>query len=131
MLARVALFAGGFSLQPNGQMQRPNNYKEYYTLAQQQINDIMAANPYKLNTSYPQVFINQSKHVLEPTESIFEIAFYTPTGPAGEAPNASRYGYFNAPATATGVYGGTSARCLAVRPFMKVFRTGTSEKILL
>jgi hypothetical protein len=128
MLARVALFAGGYSLQSNGQMQRPDNYKEYYTLARQQINDIMAANPYKLNTSYPQVFINQCKHVLEPTESIFEIAFYTPTGPAGEAPNASRYGFFNAPATATGVYGGTSARCLAVRPFYESFQTGDFRK---
>ena len=124
MLARVALFAGGYSLRSNGQMQRPDNYKDYYKLAQQQINEIMAANPYKLNPSYPQVFMNQCKHVPEPTESIFEIAFYTPTGPAGEAPNASRFGYFNAPATATGVYGGTSARCLTVRPFYESYQDG-------
>ncbi|WP_223710394.1 RagB/SusD family nutrient uptake outer membrane protein [Niabella beijingensis] len=128
MLARVALFAGGYSLRADGQMRRPDNYKEYYTLAQQQINAILAANPYKLNTSYPQVFMNQSKHIAEPTENIFEIAFYTPTGPAGEAPNASRTGYFNAPATTTGMYGGTSARCLTVRPFYESFQDGDFRK---
>ena len=124
MLARVALFAGGYSLRSDRNMKRPDNYRDFYLLAQQQINDIIAAKPYKLNPSYPQVFINQCKHVLEPTESIFQIAFYTPTGPAGEAPNASRYGYWNAPSTTTGVYGGTSARCSAVRPFYESFQNG-------
>lgn len=128
MLARVALFAGGYSLRADGQMKRPDDYRSFYTLAQQQINDIMVANPYKLNPSYPQVFINQCKHVLEPTESIFQIAFYTPTDPAGEAPNSSRYGFWNAPATAAGIYGNTSARCLTVKPFYDSFQNNDVRK---
>ncbi len=112
MLARVALYAGGYSLQVDGAMKRPANYKDYYLLAQQQINDIMVANPYKLNPSYPQVFVNQCKHVLEPTESIFEIGFYTTTGTGARA---SRIGNFNS------VNGAGSARCNVLRPFYESF----------
>ncbi len=34
MLARVAMFAGGYSLRPNGTMQRLNDYTKYYQIAQ-------------------------------------------------------------------------------------------------
>ena len=128
MLARVALFAGGYSLRPDGTMKRPDNYKEFYTLAQQQINEIMAENPYKLNPSYPQVFLNQCKHVLEPTENVFQIAFYTVGDPAGVAPNSSRIGFWNAPQTAAGVYPNNALRASTVRPFYESFQNGDVRK---
>lgn len=128
MLARVALFAGGYSLGADGQMKRPANYKDYYTLAQQQINEVMAANIYRLNPSYPQVFINQCQHKFEPTENIFEIAFFSLTGGGGETPNSSRIGLWNAPTTATGVYGSTNLRCATVRPFYETFNNGDFRK---
>ncbi len=109
-------------------MKRPANYKDYYQLAQTQINDIMAANPYKLNPSYPQVFINQCKHNLEPTESIFQIALYTVADPAGDQPNSSRFGFWNAPTTAKGVYGSTNLRQATVRPFYESFQAGDFRK---
>ncbi|SHM32604.1 RagB/SusD family nutrient uptake outer membrane protein [Flavobacterium saccharophilum] len=125
MLARVALFAGGYSLGADGTMKRPANYKEYYKLAQQQINDVMAQNPYKLNPSYSKVFKNQCQHVLEPTENIFQVAFYNPSGALG---NASWVGNFNGPATANGFYPSNIARCLVPKPFYSSFNTADQRR---
>lgn len=121
MLARVALFAGGYSLREDAVMKRPDNYKEYYTLAQQQINDVMAANVYALNTNYAQVFKNQCQHILDPKENIFEVAFYNPA--TGVRANTNNLGFFNAPATASGVYGSSLNRTFTVRPFYNSFDT--------
>lgn len=120
VLARVALFAGGFSLQSDGTMKRPADYQAYYKIAQQQINDVMAANVYKLNPSYAQVFINQCQHILEPTENIFQVAFYNPSG---NPQNGSWFGYYNGALTSSGVYAGSIGRCLTVRPFYNSYDT--------
>ena len=125
MLARVALFAGGYSLGADGTIKRPTNYKEYYKLAQQQINDVMAQNPYKLNPSYSKVFKNQCQHILEPTENIFQVAFYNPSGALG---NASWVGNFNGPATANGFYPSNIARCLVPKPFYTSFNTADQRR---
>lgn len=125
MLARVALFAGGFSLSADGTMKRPANYKEYYKLAQKEINDVIAQNPYKLNPSYSKVFKNQCQHVLEPTENIFQVAFYNPSGNIG---NASWVGNFNGPATASGVYPSNTARCLVPKPFYTSFNDADQRR---
>ncbi|MCC9016506.1 RagB/SusD family nutrient uptake outer membrane protein [Flavobacterium lipolyticum] len=125
MLARVALFAGGNSLSADGTMKRPANYKDYYKLAQQQINDVMAQNPYKLNPSYAKVFKNQCQHVLEPTENIFQVAFYNPSGNIG---NASWVGNFNGPATAAGFYPSNISRCLVPKPFYNSFNAADQRR---
>ncbi|SHM75720.1 RagB/SusD family nutrient uptake outer membrane protein [Flavobacterium chilense] len=125
MLARVALFAGGYSLAADGTMKRPSNYKDYYKLAQKEINDVMAQNPYKLNPSYSKVFKNQCQHVLEPTENIFQVAFYNPAGTLG---NASWVGNFNGPATANGVYPSNISRCLVPKPFYNSFNEADQRR---
>lgn len=130
MLARVALFAGGYSLRADGTIKRPDNYKDYYLLAQQEINDIMANNPYKLNPSYSKVFKNQCQHALEPTENIFQVAFYNPAIGTILA-NTSWSGYFNAPSAPTATnsfYGGTAARCLVPKPFYTSFTAGDQRR---
>ncbi|RYE05626.1 MAG: RagB/SusD family nutrient uptake outer membrane protein, partial [Sphingobacteriales bacterium] len=121
MLARVALFAGGFSLRADGAMKRPDNYKEYYLLAQKHINDVIGSNLYKLNTDYTQVFKNQCQHKFEPTENLFEVAFYNPAGNRG---NASFIGIWNGVQTTNGVYGSVAARCVATKTFYNSFQTG-------
>jgi len=121
MLARIALFAGGYSLNADGVMKRPDNYKEYYQLAQKEINDVMAQNPYKLNPSYSKVFKNQCQHVLEPTENIFQIAFYNS---AGNKDNGSWVGYFNGALTANGVYATSIGRCLVPKTFYNSYAAG-------
>jgi hypothetical protein len=122
MLARVALNAGGYSENQNGQMVRPANYLDYYKLAQAEINDIMAQNLYKLNPDYTQVFKNQCQGILEPTESMFEVAFYNA---AGTSTGGNWLGQiYGAPLTAAGVYSVTNGRELALRPFYQSFATG-------
>lgn len=125
ILARIALFAGGYSLGADGTMKRPANYKEYYKLAQQQINDVMAQNQYKLNPSYSKVFKNQCQHVLEPTENIFQVAFYNP---AGTKENGSWIGYFNGPLTTNGVFSGSIGRCLVPKPFYTSFNAADQRR---
>ncbi|KGE13227.1 RagB/SusD family nutrient uptake outer membrane protein [Sphingobacterium deserti] len=121
MLAKVALFAGGYSLRANGQMERPTDYKRYYELAKSLIDEVMAAQLYKLNPVYSQIFKNQSQHVFDPNENIFEIAFYNPAGQRG---NASWVGHYNAPTTANGVYGSTNPRWRVMKPFYSSFKPG-------
>ncbi|MNS15913.1 SusD family protein [compost metagenome] len=125
MLARVALFAGGYSLGADGVIKRPANYKDYYKIAQKEINDVMAQNPYKLNPSYAKVFKNQCQHVLEPTENIFQVAFYNPSGNIG---NASWVGNFNGPTTASGVYPSNIARCLVPKPFYNSYNAADQRR---
>lgn len=125
MLARVALFAGGYSLRADKTMQRPDNYREYYLLAQQQLNDVIGSNLYKLNTDYAQVFKNQCQHKLEPTENLFEVAFYNPSGNRG---NSSYIGIWNGVQTTNGVYGAVAARCLATRTFYNSFQAGDTRR---
>ncbi|KDN55683.1 RagB/SusD family nutrient uptake outer membrane protein [Flavobacterium seoulense] len=126
MLARVALFAGGYSLRADGTIKRPDNFKDYYLLAQQQINDIMAQNPYSLNKSYSQVFKNQCQHTdLEPTENIFQVAFYNP---AGNQDNGSWLGYFNGPLTTNGVYPASIGRSLVPKPFHASFNVADQRR---
>jgi len=101
MLARVAVYAGGYSLQGEGNagvMKRANNYKEYYTLAKKQIDDVMTWQQYKLNSDYTQVFKNQCQGIYEFTENIFEVAFFNPSN--GITP----IGYTNSPKVEEGVY---------------------------
>ncbi|MEG1230565.1 MAG: RagB/SusD family nutrient uptake outer membrane protein [Flavobacterium sp.] len=125
MLARVALFAGGYSLGADGTMSRPANYKDFYKLAQQQINEVMAQNPYKLNPSYSKVFKNQCLHVLEPTENIFQVAFYNP---AGYRENSSNIGNFNGVTTANGFYSSTNSRCVVPKPFYNGFNAADQRR---
>jgi len=122
ILARVALNAGGYALNAAGQMLRPANYKDYYKLAQTQINDIMAQGLYKLNADYTQVFKNQCQGILEPTESMFEVAFYNATG---SATGGNWLGViYGSPLTTAGTYFVTNGRELALRPFYQSFAMG-------
>ncbi|WP_316809158.1 RagB/SusD family nutrient uptake outer membrane protein [Pedobacter agri] len=121
MLARVALFAGGYSLRPNGTMQRANDYTKYYQIAQTQVNEVIASGLYQLNNSYSQVFKNQSQQVFEPKESLFETSFYTP---AVTNTNSSSFGHFNAPLTVNGLYGSTLNRVFVPASFYTSFDSG-------
>lgn len=99
VLARVYVYAGGYALQQDGTISRPANYLDYYAKAKQVIDEVMAANVYKLDPDYAQVFKNQCQHVLEPTENIFQVALY------GTAAGTSQIGYYNTETTVQGKYG--------------------------
>ncbi len=128
MLARVALYAGGYSLQRSSkQMERPANYLDYYTLAKKQIDEIIAQNPYKLNPSYAQVFKNQCQGILEPTENIFQVAF---NNSDNNTVSGNSLGViFGSAITANGAYNAaTVSRTLVVRPFYDSFEAGDSRR---
>lgn len=124
VLARVALYAGGYSLRNKGAgvgaMERPANYKTYYTLAKQQIDEVIGSNLYSLNADYTKVFKNQCQYILEPKESLFEVAFFNQ---ASSSVGGNAVGQFNTPTTANGVYRQANARVLVLKPFFDSFDT--------
>lgn len=121
MLARVCLFAGGYSLAADGTMKRPVNYQDYYKLAQTAVNDVIASGLYQLDPSYSQVFKNESKEVFEPKENLFESSYYTP---GTVLSSGSYFGNFNAPSVVTGLYGGVNYRTFVTASFYSSFAAG-------
>jgi len=122
MLARAALFAGGYALQQNGQMERPANYKDYYAIAQKQTKEIMDANTYSLNPSFEQFFRNQCQLKIDPFESMFEVAFYNLTG---GTTNSGVIGQWNAPLSAAGSnYGRTNSYVKTTPLFRNMYTSG-------
>ncbi len=81
MIARMALQAGGYSLRPNGEnsygkMERPNNYKDFYTIARNYADSVILAGTHHLSNSYKQVFENECNfRVINNDDPIFEIPF--------------------------------------------------------
>jgi hypothetical protein len=57
--ARIALFAGGYSLRSNGTMQRPSNYLTYYQIAKDECNDIITSGQHALNPSFKALWKDQ------------------------------------------------------------------------
>ncbi|MDR6781510.1 hypothetical protein ABIE26_002002 [Pedobacter africanus] len=122
MLARVALFAGGWSLRQSGQMEQPSNYKEYYALAQKMSSEVMASGEHALNASYEQIFKNHCKFILEPKESMYEVALFNATG--GTA-NSGVVGSWNAPIADLGnPYGRANSFYKTTALFQKSYKTG-------
>nr|WP_121271832.1 RagB/SusD family nutrient uptake outer membrane protein [Pedobacter schmidteae] len=122
MLARVALFAGGFSLRQNGVMEQPSNYKEYYALAQKMTSEVMTSGEHSLNASYEQIFKNHCKFILEPKESMYEVALFNATGGSG---NSGVVGTWNAPIADNGnPYGRANSFYKTTALFQKSYKTG-------
>jgi hypothetical protein len=121
VLARVALHAGGFSLRNKGGagvMEQPVNYRDYYTLAKEQLDAVIGSGLYALNDDYTKVFKNQSQHILEPKESLFEIAFFNQ---ANSTVGGNAVGQFNIPTTTNGIYRQGNSRVLVLKPFFDSF----------
>ena len=105
LLARVALSAGGYSLRdkPGFPMERPDNYREFYEIANQACRDIINKGIHKLNPSYLSVWKNVNALTWETTynENLYEVALgLGQTGEIGYSIgvrfyNNSKYGYGN------------------------------------
>jgi len=107
ILARVYLGRGGYSLRQNGQMERPSNYLTCYEEARRLTKEIIDGGQHALNTSYETIFRNYCELKLEPKESMFEVAFFNPSG---ARPYSGYIGSWNSPLTAAGaVYGRANA----------------------
>lgn len=82
MIARMALTAGGYSLRPEGgkfgTMKRPDNYKEYYTLARDYAKKVMTESKHSLTKEFYEVFYaecNMTSASMTGDDIIFEIPF--------------------------------------------------------
>ncbi len=101
MIARLALQAGGYSLQPvddaNGNpysMQRPANYRDYYQIAKDYTKKIIDRGTHSLSKSFRDVFVDECNFIVtKGDDPIFEIPF------AKEA-NGS-WGYCQGPSAAS------------------------------
>lgn len=100
LLMRVYLQRAGYSLQMDGKVTRPDDAKrkEYFEAVIEEWKAFQA-NPYHdfYKDGYESLFKGFSKGVLNNTESLWEIAFFSPDGSKG---GSGVWGTYNGPAVA-------------------------------
>lgn len=94
LLARTYLYRAGYSLHQNGKMERPDKYMEYYGKVKEICATLINSHHHSLNASYERVFKNVCENVLEPSEVMYEVQFYNPSG---EDTHSSKIGSYNSP----------------------------------
>jgi hypothetical protein len=83
--ARIALFAGGWSLRQNGQMQRRSDFKNYYQIALNECQAVILNGQNNLNPSFQAIFQNGlCLGVSEPKEVLFQIGAVSGAGVNGD-----------------------------------------------
>lgn len=109
LIARIALFRGGYSLRPNkedptdfGTMERPSDYQTYYGIARTYCDSVITSNTHALNNDYMDVFINESNYIVTNNDDpIFEIPFTQLV--------SGNVGYVHGPRCSASDAGGTTA----------------------
>ncbi|WP_036877765.1 RagB/SusD family nutrient uptake outer membrane protein [Xylanibacter oryzae] len=108
LIARMALYRGGYSLRPGqsttdaGIMKRPEDYLDYYRIARNYCDSVIKSGTHSLNNNYYDVFIKECNYkVVNSDDPIFEIPF---------TQNVSgNIGYIQGPKGNDSSAGGTSA----------------------
>ncbi|HEX5553647.1 MAG TPA: RagB/SusD family nutrient uptake outer membrane protein [Chitinophagaceae bacterium] len=92
--ARIALFAGGYSLRQDNKMERPADYQKFYQIADQECAEIIGSGEHHLDPSFEDLWRNQlDAHQIDPYgEIMFQVAM---TG--GTSASDSKLGKFNGP----------------------------------
>ncbi len=125
-LVRVLMGRAGYSLRLNGTMERPGNYEEYLKRAALEADIIIKSGEHALNDSYEQVFRNYGEYVIDPKESIFEVAFF---GIGDNAENGGFISTYIGPKTdAKSSYGRANAFVNAMWPFYDSYEDGDLRK---
>lgn len=83
LIARIALYRGGYSLRPNtsdanavGTMQRADDYAEYYKIARTYADSVIQEGTHALTNDYMKVFNDECNYqVVNNDDVIFEIPF--------------------------------------------------------
>jgi len=116
--ARIALYRGGYSLK-GSTMQRPSDYRDYYTIARQECAQLMAnRTEHTLNASFQEVFrsINELR-TESANEIIFQVGMATATSGSG-----SKLGYYNGPRlNASPIYGSSQGAVTIAPPYFYAF----------
>lgn len=136
LLMRVYLQRAGYSLQMDGKVTRPDDAKrkEYFEAVIEEWKAFQA-NPYHdfHKDDYESLFKGFSKGVLNNTESLWEIAFFSPDGSKG---GSGVWGTYNGPAVAapgikpteTGAFMGRANAFFRVVPEWKNFFEDQDER---
>jgi hypothetical protein len=125
-LVRALMGRAGYSLQLDGSVTRPSNYLEYYKRAALEADTIVKSDEHELNTSYEDVFRNYAGNIVEPKESIFEIAF----APMGSGPENGGFisTYIGPKTNPSSSYGRANAFINAMWPFYDSFADDDARK---
>ncbi len=93
LLMRVYLHRAGYSLNMSGEMVCPDDATRatYFQAAIAEFEAIEANGFHELNADVEQLWINYCAEIVEPKESMFEIAMYTPDGNKGTASTYATY----------------------------------------
>lgn len=82
LIARIALFRGGYSLRHTddpkyiGDMKRPSDWQDYYKIARQYADSVIQAGTHSLNKDWYDVFLDECKYISSTGDDpIFEIPF--------------------------------------------------------
>ncbi len=98
--AKVALFAGGYSLRQDGTMKRKSDYLTYYQIARDETNDVITSGQHALNPSFRALWKDQ-------------VCGHAVTDPQGELMfQASAIGLSGAEDTKLGYYNGPTVNGL-------------------
>lgn len=92
--ARVALFAGGYSLKTDNKMERVANYKQFYEIADTECESVIQSGEYSLDPSFQDLWQNQlDAHKIDPYHEImFQVAMAGATSATD-----SKLGYYDGP----------------------------------
>lgn len=93
--ARIALFAGGYSLRQDGTLKRPADYASYYQIARDETNDIINSGQHSLNPSFKSLWKDQvgAHAIVDPQgELMFQVSA---TG--GTGAEDTKLGYYDGP----------------------------------
>ncbi|MDO4165072.1 MAG: RagB/SusD family nutrient uptake outer membrane protein [Bacteroides sp.] len=106
LIARLALYRGGYSLYPGesasdvGTMQRPSDYLDYYEIARNYCDSVISSGTHTLSKDYFDVFIDECNYVVASGDDpIFEIPFTMNV--------SGNIGYVHGPAGSESSAGGT------------------------
>ncbi|MBE2229689.1 MAG: RagB/SusD family nutrient uptake outer membrane protein [Chitinophagaceae bacterium] len=92
--AKMALHRGGYSLRSNGQMERRSDYLNFYNIAKQECEELMARrDQHTLNPNYENVWRSVTSFVYDPQgEILFEVG-----AGGGNSNSDSRMGNYDGP----------------------------------
>lgn len=84
MIARIALQRGGYFLTSDLNMERKDDYQDYYKIARDYTSKLMTLKDRELPKDYRQVFLNQSKFISPVNADVlFEVPFALGNGDVG------------------------------------------------
>jgi starch-binding outer membrane protein, SusD/RagB family len=82
LIARLALFRAGYSMQEDGTMARKDDYLDYYQIAKTYCQKLISLKDRELNSSFEQIFLNECQLTLPEADDdvLFEVAYVANNG---------------------------------------------------